>query len=224
MQVVSGPGRARARPLRSAAADAAGREMRPFLDWFNARASATRSGAEGGARASVVRHHPSVRRRQRPHRARDRRHGAGALGAAARSASTACRRRSARSGGPTTTSWKRRRRATSTSRAGSRGSWRCLGRAIDGAETTLAAVLAQGALLGSACAGAAQRAAARSCSTGCSTASRASSRSSKWAALAKCSQDTALRDIDDLVRRGVLARDAGGGRSTSYSLAEIPRG
>jgi Fic family protein len=41
---------------------------------------------------------------------------------------------------------------------------------------------------------------------------------SKWAALTGCSQDTALRDIDDLIRRGVLARDAGGGRSTSYSL------
>ena len=43
--------------------------------------------------------------------------------------------------------------------------------------------------------------------------------SSKWAAIAKCSQDTALRDIDDLVRRGVLAREPGGGRSTSYALA-----
>ena len=41
---------------------------------------------------------------------------------------------------------------------------------------------------------------------------------SKWATLAKCSQDTALRDIDDLIKRGVLIKDAGGGRSTSYSL------
>lgn len=45
--------------------------------------------------------------------------------------------------------------------------------------------------------------------------------SSKWAALTKASQDTALRDIDDLVKRGILVKDAGGGRSTSYSLAEI---
>lgn len=43
--------------------------------------------------------------------------------------------------------------------------------------------------------------------------------SSKWAKLAKCSQDTALRDILELVERGILVRDAGGGRSTSYSLA-----
>jgi Fic family protein len=43
--------------------------------------------------------------------------------------------------------------------------------------------------------------------------------SSKWAKLAKCSQDTALRDIEDLIRKKVLVKDAAGGRSTSYSLA-----
>jgi Fic family protein len=43
--------------------------------------------------------------------------------------------------------------------------------------------------------------------------------SSKWAKLVKCSQDTALRDIDDLVKRGVLLKEPGGGRSTSYALA-----
>jgi Fic family protein len=42
---------------------------------------------------------------------------------------------------------------------------------------------------------------------------------SKWAKLAKCSQDTAYRDILDLVERGALRKDPGGGRSTSYSLA-----
>ena len=42
--------------------------------------------------------------------------------------------------------------------------------------------------------------------------------SSKWALIAKCSQDTATRDIDDLVKRGILTKDEGGGRSTSYSL------
>ena len=41
---------------------------------------------------------------------------------------------------------------------------------------------------------------------------------SKWAKLAKCSQDTAYRDILDLVVRGALKKDLGGGRSTSYSL------
>jgi Fic family protein len=43
---------------------------------------------------------------------------------------------------------------------------------------------------------------------------------SKWAALTKSSPDTALRDIQQLVERGVLVRNAAGGRSTNYSLAE----
>ena len=42
--------------------------------------------------------------------------------------------------------------------------------------------------------------------------------SSKWAKMAKCSQDTAYRDILDLITRGALKKDPGGGRSTSYSL------
>jgi Fic family protein len=44
---------------------------------------------------------------------------------------------------------------------------------------------------------------------------------SKWAKLAKCSQDTALRDIEDLIRKKALIKDAAGGRSTSYSLAKL---
>jgi Fic family protein len=42
--------------------------------------------------------------------------------------------------------------------------------------------------------------------------------SSKWAKMTKCSQDTAHRDILDLIERGALKKDPGGGRSTSYSL------
>jgi len=42
---------------------------------------------------------------------------------------------------------------------------------------------------------------------------------SKWAKLATCSQDTAYRDILDLVDRGALRKDFAGGRSTSYSIA-----
>ncbi len=45
--------------------------------------------------------------------------------------------------------------------------------------------------------------------------------SSKWATLAKCSQDTALRDIDDLLKRRVLVKEDAGGRSTSYLLTEV---
>jgi Fic family protein len=42
--------------------------------------------------------------------------------------------------------------------------------------------------------------------------------SSKWAAIAKCSTDTALRDIHELLEHGVLRKSAAGGRSTSYEL------
>jgi Fic family protein len=47
---------------------------------------------------------------------------------------------------------------------------------------------------------------------------------SKYAKLAKCSPDTALRDMQDLQERGLLLRNAGGGRSTSYRLADPRQG
>ncbi|MBF8262733.1 MAG: cell filamentation protein Fic [Parachlamydiales bacterium] len=44
--------------------------------------------------------------------------------------------------------------------------------------------------------------------------------SSKWAKIAKCSQDTAYRDILDMINRGILIKNLEGGRSTSYSLVD----
>lgn len=41
----------------------------------------------------------------------------------------------------------------------------------------------------------------------------------KWAAIAECSPDSALRDINELVALGVLRKAAAGGRSTHYELA-----
>ncbi len=41
---------------------------------------------------------------------------------------------------------------------------------------------------------------------------------SKWAKIAKCSQDTALRDIQDLLNKNILQKNQSGGRSTSYYL------
>ncbi len=46
--------------------------------------------------------------------------------------------------------------------------------------------------------------------------------SSKWATLAACSPDTALRDITDLLALGVLKKSEAGGRSTSYELKDGP--
>ena len=40
----------------------------------------------------------------------------------------------------------------------------------------------------------------------------------KWATLAKCSQDTALRDITELLRHNVLQKATAGGRSTHYEV------
>ncbi len=48
--------------------------------------------------------------------------------------------------------------------------------------------------------------------------------SGKWATIAKCSTDTALRDIHDLLQRGVLVKRDAGGRSTSYALASPTSG
>ena len=44
--------------------------------------------------------------------------------------------------------------------------------------------------------------------------------SSKWAKINKCSPDTALRDLQDLVSKGILVRTESGGRSTGYDLAK----
>lgn len=45
-------------------------------------------------------------------------------------------------------------------------------------------------------------------------------KSSKWAKITKCSEDTALRDIKDLVSKSILKQEDAGGRSTSYTLVE----
>jgi Fic family protein len=46
-------------------------------------------------------------------------------------------------------------------------------------------------------------------------------KSSKWAKIAKCSPDTALRDIKDLLEKGILQQEQAGGRSTNYELVEF---
>jgi Fic family protein len=43
--------------------------------------------------------------------------------------------------------------------------------------------------------------------------------SSRWAKIAKCSPDTALRDIHDLIEKEILEKEEGGGRSTSYRIS-----
>ncbi|MDP4953886.1 MAG: Fic family protein, partial [Flavobacteriales bacterium] len=47
---------------------------------------------------------------------------------------------------------------------------------------------------------------------------------SKWGKINKCSQDTALRDIQDLIKKDILQKEASGGRSTNYELKEMQGG
>jgi Fic family protein len=45
--------------------------------------------------------------------------------------------------------------------------------------------------------------------------------SAKWAKIAKCSKDTAIRDINDLIGKNILKKESAGGRSTNYELVEV---
>jgi Fic family protein len=98
----------------------------------------------------------------------------------------------------------------------------CLDRAFDGAETILASVL-QKARFWDAHSGESFNERQRTLINRLFDGFEGKLTSSKWAKMAKCSQDTALRDIDDLLRRNVLMKDAAGGRSTSYSLSPSTR-
>jgi len=97
----------------------------------------------------------------------------------------------------------------------------CLGRAIDGAQTALQAVLAKARFweaIGDFPMNTRQRLLINLLLNGF----EGKLTTSKWAKLTKSSPDTALRDIAALVARGILFRNPEGGRSTSYSLAKIP--
>ena len=95
----------------------------------------------------------------------------------------------------------------------------CLGRAIDGAETTLAAVLRK-ARFWQQHRDVPINDRQRVMLNGLLNGFEGKLTTSKWAVITKCSSDTALRDILDLLERGVLVRNLGAGRSTSYSLAD----
>ena len=94
----------------------------------------------------------------------------------------------------------------------------CLGRSIDAAGTALAAVLAK-ARFWERAGGIALSERQRRVLNRVLDGFEGKLTTSKWARLAKCSQDTALRDIMALVDHGLLTRNPGGGRNTSYRLA-----
>lgn len=93
----------------------------------------------------------------------------------------------------------------------------CLGRAFDGTEQTLAAVLRKARFW--------ERASTHPLNDRQRTmlnrlldGFEGALTTSKWATLARCSHDTALRDIQALIEAGLLVRDEAGGRSTRYAL------
>ena len=94
----------------------------------------------------------------------------------------------------------------------------CLGHAIEGAEILLGSVLAKARFwetIGETPVNERQRRVLNSLLDGF----KGKLTSSKWAKLTKQSQDTAHRDIMDLVKKGILVRGSEGGRTTSYALA-----
>jgi Fic family protein len=96
----------------------------------------------------------------------------------------------------------------------------CLGRAIDGAEATLGTVLSKARFwetFGDSLLNERQRLVVNRLLDGF----EGKLTTMKYGKLAKCSHDTALRDIATLVERGILVRNPEGGRSTSYSLARV---
>jgi Fic family protein len=97
----------------------------------------------------------------------------------------------------------------------------CLGRSLERAQETLAAVLLKSRVwqcVGSSGVSERQRKVINRLLDGC----EGRLTSSKYAKLTHCSSDTALRDIRDLLDRGVLLQNSGGGRSVSYRVAELP--
>jgi len=96
----------------------------------------------------------------------------------------------------------------------------CLGQAIDGAQNILAAVLAK-ARFWERIQGVSLNERQTLILNRLIEGFEGKLTTSKYAKLAKCSQDTALRDILALVGQGILVRNPAGGRSTSYALPEI---
>ena len=136
---------------------------------------------------------------------------------AARSASTACRRRFGAERAAYYDILERTQRSTTDVTDWIAWFLACLGRSIDEAGTALAAVLAKARFwerAGDLALSERQRRVLNRLLDGF----EGKLTTSKWAKLGRCSPDTALRDITFLVDHGLLRRNPGGGRSTSYDL------
>lgn len=96
----------------------------------------------------------------------------------------------------------------------------CLGRAISSAETTLANVLFKARLWNQIHQKPVNDRQRLIINRMLEDGFKGHMNTSKYAKIARCSNDTALRDIQDLKENGVFIQNPGGGRSTSYRLRE----
>jgi Fic family protein len=218
MRVVSGPiGREHAH-FEAPAAKRLGREMRKFLDWFNRPAALDPVLKAAQAHFWFVTIHPFD-------------DGNGRIGRAIADMSLARSENSPQRFYSMSAQIRQERAAYyDTLERTQKGAlditaWMdwflaCLGRAIDGAQTTLAAVLYK-ARFWEATAGIPINDRQRLILNRLLDGFEGKLTTSKYAKLAKCSQDTALRDILALVERGILVRGTERGRSTGYALADV---
>jgi Fic family protein len=215
MQVISGPIGKELVHYEAPAANKLGKEMRAFLDWFNTDSSNDPVIKAGIAHLWFVTIHPFDDGNGRIARALTDMLLARSEDSPQRFYSMSAQIRQERKGyyeileatqkGPLDiTPWM---------------TWflDCLGSAIDDAHKTLAAVLVK-ARFWEGIAGLAINERQRMILNRMLDCFEGKLTSSKYAKLAKCSTDTALRDILFLVEKGILTRNAEGGRSTNYEL------
>ncbi len=215
MQVVSGPiGRERVHFAAPSAArlDA---EMRAFLDWFEAPAESDPVPRAGLAHLWFVTIHPFEDGNGRIARAVADMALARSEGSSQRFYSMSSQIRAERAAYYGVL--ERTQRGTTDVTEWMTWFLACLGRSIEAAETALATVLAK-ARFWERAAGLALHERQRRVLNRVLDGFEGKLTTSKWASLAQCSQDTALRDITVLVDHGLLARNPGGGRNTSYHL------
>ena len=220
MQVVSGPvGREKVH-YEAPPARRVPEEMSAFLSWFAKPGDTDPLLVAGLAHLWFVTIHPFDDGNGRIARAIADMALARAEGAA--SASTACRRRSAASAATTTDARTHaERRARRHALAGVVPA--CLLRAIEGSQDTLGAVLTKARFW--------ERFAKKPLNerqikvlNRLLDGFEGKLTTSKWAKLAKCSQDTAYRDILDLVERGALRKDAAAGAARATRLSRVSIG
>ena len=217
MQVVSGPlGRERVH-FEAPSAATLNREMQAFLDWFDAPAETDGVLRAGLAHLWFVTIHPFDDGNGRIARAIADMALARSEGSPQRFYSMSSQIRRERAAYYNIL--ERTQRGTTDVSEWMNWFVACLDRAIGGAETTLTAVLTKARFWGQVASfpiNERQRVVINHLLDGF----EGNLTTSRWARMTKCSQDTALRDITDLMDRGILLRNPDGGRSTSYALVK----